>query len=69
VDTKSYTDRIEKFVKDGNYHAALNTALSGMNAGRKENDQACVDKFIGIIRDISQTIAQEFASELYLEKQ
>jgi len=67
MNTKEYTDKIDKFIEIGNYHAAVNVAISGMNAGRKENDPACIDKFLGIIDNISKTMAREFGSEAYIK--
>lgn len=58
-------DRINTFIQKGNYHAAINVALSAMNACRKQQDQAGIDEFIDVIRGIVQTLAQEFASDDY----
>jgi hypothetical protein len=63
MDTKSYTDKIQMHVKDGNYHAALNLALSGLNECRRNDDQTGVDNFLGIIKDITQTLVNEFGSK------
>ncbi len=53
---------IQRFVDRGNYHAAYNIALSGMNACHREGDQAGVDQFISTIRDIVDSLAAEFGS-------
>ncbi len=53
---------IQTFVDKGNYHAAYNIALSGLNACRRDNDQAGVDRFIGIIRGVVDSLADEFGS-------
>jgi len=66
MDIESYTNRIQQFVKDGNFHAAINIALSGMNECRRNDDQACTDRFLAIIRGITDTLANEFGSEDYL---
>jgi len=68
MDKASYTDRITTFIARGNYHAAINIALSGLNACRKENDQAGIDEFLDIIKGIVQTLAEEFGSEDYLAR-
>lgn len=68
MDKSSYTDRITTFIDRGNYHAAINIALSGLNACRKENDQACIDEFLDIAKGIIQTLAEEFGSDDYLNK-
>ena len=69
MDKESYTDRINTFVTKGNYHAAINVALSGLNACRKEKDQAGIDSFLEIIKGIIQNLAEEFGSEDYLASQ
>lgn len=55
--------KIQEFVDRGNYHAAYNIALSGLNQCRRENDQAGVDRFIEIIRGIVDALAAEFGSQ------
>ena len=68
MDIKSYTDKIKIHVKDSNYHAALNIAISGLNEGRSINDQSSIDQFVSIIKAISQLVATEYGSKEYLEK-
>jgi len=68
MNTEEYTDKIDRFIEIGNFHAAVNVAISGMNAGRKVNDQVCIDKFLGIIDNISKTMAKEFGSKGYLKR-
>ena len=63
MNAKSSTDEIQRHVKNGNYHAALNLALSGLNECRRNDDQTGVDNFIDIIKDITQTLAIEFGSK------
>ena len=55
-------ERVREFVRDGNYHAAYNIALSAMNACRREGDQAGVDAGIALIREIVDALASEFGS-------
>ena len=55
--------RIHVFVDKGNYHAALNIALSGLNECRRNKDQAGIDRFIDIIRGIVKSLAGEFGSQ------
>jgi len=69
MDIESYTDKIQSFVEGGNYHAAVNIAISGMNECRRNNDQPCIDLFLGVIREITLAIEHEFGSKEYLEKQ
>ncbi len=54
---------IQAFVHKGNYHAAYNIALSGLNACRRNNDQAGIDRFIEIIKGIVDALATEFGSQ------
>ena len=62
MDIESETKFILAFVDKGNYHAAINTAISAMNACRKENDQAGIDHFLDVIKGIVSTMADEFGS-------
>ena len=55
--------QIQEFVDSGNYHAAYNTALSALNACRRDDDQAGVDACIEIIRGIVDSLANEFGSD------
>lgn len=68
MDIDSDKDRIQQFVRDGNYHAAINIALSCLNECRRNDDQPGIDEFLGIIRVITDTLAREFGSEQYLGK-
>jgi hypothetical protein len=62
MDIEAEAKRVREFVADGNYHAAYNIALSAMNACRREDDQAGVDYFIDLIREIVAALADEFGS-------
>lgn len=62
MDIKSYTDKIYGFIQIGNYHAAVNIAISGLNECRRNDDPVGIDKFVSIIKGISLTIAHEFGS-------
>ena len=63
VNIESESGRIRRFVDQGNYHAAINIALSALNECRRNNDQAGVDAFISIIKGIVQTLTEEFGSK------
>lgn len=67
MNSETDTDRIQSFVESGNFHAAINIAISGMNECRRNDDQDGVDKFLRIINDISLTMAREFGSKAYLD--
>ncbi|MBA3017815.1 hypothetical protein KKG29_05935 [Patescibacteria group bacterium] len=68
MDIESYTDKIQSFVNIGNFHAAVNIAISGLNECRRNNDQLCINKFLSIISGISLKMAHEFGSKEYLDK-
>ena len=66
MDKNAHMERINTFIEKGNYHAAINVALSAMNACRKVKDQTGVDEFIDVIKGIAETLANKFASSEYL---
>ncbi|MCK4675975.1 MAG: hypothetical protein KAT61_08650 [Gammaproteobacteria bacterium] len=61
MDIESETKTIQEFVDKGNYHAAMNITISALNACRRNNNQAGVDTFLGVIKGIANTMANEFA--------
>lgn len=63
MDIQAETERIQSFVARGNYHAAINLAISAMNEGRRNEDQACIDTFLRMVNDISITMIHEFGSQ------
>lgn len=69
MDIKRYKDEVQGFVDRGNYHAAINIALSGLNECRRNSDQACIDQCLGVIEGVVQHLAREFGSREYLEPQ
>lgn len=69
MDFQSYTDEVQAFVDRGNYHAAINVALSGLNACRRSDDQAGIDRCLALIESVVQQLAGEFGSREYLERQ
>ena len=62
MDIESETNRIQGFVDKGNYHAAINLAISAMNECRRDKDQAGIDYFIDMIKGIANTMSEEFGS-------
>ena len=68
MDIKSYEEEVQAFVSRGNYHAAINVALSGLNECRRNNDQADIDQCLGVIRGVIQQLAEEFGSKEYLAR-
>ena len=63
----SYQEEVQGFVSRGNYHAAINIALSGLNECRRNNDQAGIDQCLGVINRVMQQLAEEFGSKEYLD--
>ena len=63
MNIESETARVQGFVDKGNYHAAINIALSAMNECRRINDQTGIDLFLDIINKISLTLIQAFGSK------
>jgi hypothetical protein len=63
MDIELEAGKVQNFVDKGNYHAAYNIALSGLNACRRDNDQAGIDRFIDIIRAVVDSLAVEFGGQ------
>ncbi len=59
---KSEKENIQSHVDKGNYHAAINLAISAMNECRRNQDQAGVDDFIAVIKGIVDVMADKFGS-------
>jgi hypothetical protein len=62
MDMDAQANEVKSFTQKGNYHAALNIALSALNACRRDNDQAGVDRFLGLMQDVLDTLALESGS-------
>ena len=60
MDVQAEKDSIQTHLDKGNYHAAINLAISAMNECRHNADQAGVDEFIEFIRGIVDRMADEF---------
>jgi hypothetical protein len=63
MDVDAQAKVVQGFVDKGNYHAAYNIALSGLNACRRNDDQAGIDRFIDIIKTVVDSLATEFGSQ------
>jgi len=68
MNVESYKDEVQGFVSRGNYHAAINVALSGLNECRRKGDQVGIDQCLSVIRDVIQQLAEEFGSKEYLAR-
>lgn len=62
MDLEREAERVESFVEVGNFHAAMNIAISAMNECRRNGDQPGVDRFLATIRGIVETMEGEFGS-------
>lgn len=62
MDLLSEKTLIYEFVEKGNFHAAMNIAISAMNQCRKDNDQAGVNVCLEIISDITHVMVEAFGS-------
>ena len=62
MDIKAEKNSIQTHLDKGNYHAAINLAISAMNECRRNEDQSGVDEFIEFIRGIVDRMADEFGS-------
>ncbi|MGA1870547.1 MAG: hypothetical protein ACMUJM_18585 [bacterium] len=63
MDNESEKHRIHLFVEKGNYHAAINLAISTVNECRRNNDQAGVDIFLDISKRVIHKMTEEFVSQ------
>ena len=63
MDIEYEIQRVQAFVAKANYHAALNIALSAMNECRRIEDQAGIDHFIGMIKEIANILDEQFGSQ------
>ncbi|MCK5396548.1 MAG: hypothetical protein KAJ32_11165 [Gammaproteobacteria bacterium] len=62
MDIEAESKIIQSFVDKGNYHAAMNIAISALNDCRRKEDQLGIDVFLGVIRGIAETMTEEFGS-------
>ena len=69
MDIEAYKKEVAGFVDRGNYHAAINVALSGLNACRRNDDQDGIDQCLGVISGVIQHLAEEFGSQDFLRRQ
>ncbi len=63
MEIESEKENIQTHLDKGNYHAAINLAISAMNECRRNKDQAGVDEFIDFIKGIVDRLADEFGSQ------
>jgi len=63
MNIKLEKENIQSHVDKGNYHAAINLAISAMNECRRSDNQSGVDSFIIVIREIVNVMDNEFGSK------
>ena len=63
MDIESEKDKITMHVEKGNYHAAINIAISALNECRRKQDQDGIDTYLDIIKGIVQTMTDEYGSK------
>ena len=63
MDIEAEEKTIREFIDKGNFHAAMNLAISAVNECRKHNDQPGIDYFIELIVEIADTMADKFGSQ------
>jgi hypothetical protein len=63
IDIEAEKTTVQAFVDKGNFHAAVNIAISAMNECRRNNDQAGIDTFLDNIKDIADTMREQFGSQ------
>lgn len=68
MDTRPYKETVQSFVERGNYHAAINIAISAMNECRKNTDQPGVDACLTVIREVVDDMVREFGSEAFVSR-
>lgn len=62
MEYRDETTQIQGFVDRENFHAAINTAISAMNACRRKGDQAGVDYFLSVMQGIIATMTDTYGS-------
>lgn len=68
MDIKAELDSVQGFVDRGNFHAAYNIALSGMNECRRSENQDGVNEFIDAIKGIANSLAEKFGRPSSLDE-
>ena len=63
MDIESEKSSIATFVDKGNYHAAINLAISAVNECRRNDDQKGVDEFLDVVKDIVRIMSDKFGSK------
>ena len=63
MDMNVEKNRIQAFVDEGNYHAAINIALSMLNECRRQSNQTTVDESLSVIEGVVKSLRDEFGSQ------
>jgi len=62
MDIESERKSIYELVDKSKYHAAMNIAISAVNECRRDKNQAGVDSFLDVIKNIANRMAEEYGS-------
>lgn len=68
MNIEAYKEEIQSHVDRGNFHAAINIAISCLNENRRNNNQVGVDASLAICKRVIQQLAEEFGSEEYINQ-
>lgn len=68
MDIQAYKNEVQSHVDRGNFHAAINIAISGVNECRREHDQTGIDTCLDTCRQVIHQFAAEFGSSDYLKQ-
>ena len=60
MDITAESKIIQSFVDKGNFHAAMNIAISALNECRRNNNPSGINAFLDVIRHIADTMSQAF---------
>jgi hypothetical protein len=63
MDIEEETTNIKTHIDKGNYHAGINRVTSTMNACGREENQEGVDYLLNMMKDIVNTMTDEFGSK------
>jgi hypothetical protein len=68
MNIESLQSEVQAHMDRGNYHAAVNIALSGLNACVRQQDQASADQCLNLIEAVVQQLVREFGSQDYIDR-
>jgi hypothetical protein len=60
MNIESESKIIQSFVDKGNFHAAMNIAISALNECRRNGNQSGINAFLDVIKHIADTMSKAF---------